>query len=106
MITDVSKAIPPSRHRREGPAGDTEGSREFQRQYPEGARRYNWMQNQVLWPERSAAVNPNKTELGDLNQLTEHIKPMWLALRRWTPTLSLKTLTWRLTPVCSLLAWR
>ena len=63
MIIDVSKAISPSRHRREGPAADTEGSREFQRQYPEQARRYNWIQNQVLWPEREAPVNPNRWRL-------------------------------------------
>ena len=74
MTIDISKATPPSRHRREGPALDSEGSREFQRQYPEEARRYNWMQNQVLWPSRDAAVNPNKADLGDLNAITEHIK--------------------------------
>ncbi len=74
MLVDVSKAISPSRHRREGPTADTEGAREFQRQYPVEARRYNWMQNQVLWPERDAAINPNKADLGDLDKITQHIK--------------------------------
>ncbi len=74
MLPDVSKAISPSRHRREGPTADTEGAREFQRQYPVEARRYNWMQNQVLWPERDAAINPNKADLGDLDKITQHIK--------------------------------
>lgn len=74
MLPDITKASNPKRYRREGPAGDTEGSREFQRQYPLEARRYNWVQNQVLWPLRHADVNPVKADLPDAAELTEHLK--------------------------------
>ena len=74
MLPDISKATNPRRHRREGPNADTEGAQEFQRQYPIEARRYNWIQNQVLWPMRHADVNPIKVDLGTPEELTEHIK--------------------------------
>ena len=74
MLPDVSKATNPVRHRREGPSADTEGAQEFQRQYPIEARRYGWLQNQVLWPLRHADVNPIKMDLGTPEEMTEHIK--------------------------------
>ena len=46
----------------------------WQRQYPPEARRFGWLQQQVLFPQRTAPVNPNRQEIQDPEALTEHIK--------------------------------
>jgi len=42
--------------------------------FPPDAIKYGWLQREVLFPQRTAAVNPNKSEVTDWAALTEHIK--------------------------------
>jgi Pyruvate/2-oxoacid:ferredoxin oxidoreductase delta subunit len=46
----------------------------WQRQYPKDARRFGWLQQQVLFPNRTAPVNPNQTEITDAEEITRQIK--------------------------------
>ena len=46
----------------------------WQRQYPEGARRFGWLQQQVLFPQREAPVNPSRTDISNPEEMTQQIK--------------------------------
>lgn len=52
----------------------------WDRQYPEQARRYNWIQNQILGPQRGVAPNPKRYPLGDPEAITRQIKEYTLEL--------------------------
>ena len=91
-LIDISKAERPIK-RMQGGAPDenvevtddrVRPSRElaalWQRQYPEDARRFGWLQSDVLFPNRTAPVNPDKVEIDGLEALTQHIKDYALEL--------------------------
>jgi Pyruvate/2-oxoacid:ferredoxin oxidoreductase delta subunit len=46
----------------------------WDRQYPEQARRYGWLQNQVLFPQRAIEPNPTRYEIDDPEAVTQRIK--------------------------------
>src|SRR5688572_21785357 len=52
----------------------------WDRQYPEAARRYGWLQNQVLVPQRRVTANRRRTEVDDLGEMTRLIKEYALSL--------------------------
>ena len=91
-LVDISKAGRPTRRRQGLPpvervlvtddqvTASFELAEVWQRQYPEDARRLNWMLNEVLTPLREAPVNPKKTEIADPEALTRHIKEYALEL--------------------------
>jgi hypothetical protein len=54
--------------------GPQEESPAFRAQFPPDANKYDWLQREVLFPQCTAAVNPNKSEVTDWAALTEHIK--------------------------------
>ena len=73
-IIDVSNAERPTRYLQDGSMGPQEEALAFRAQFPPEANKYGWLQREVLFPQRTAPVNPNKSELPDLAELTEHIK--------------------------------
>jgi Pyruvate/2-oxoacid:ferredoxin oxidoreductase delta subunit len=52
----------------------------WERQFPQQARRYNWIQNQVLNPQRSVGAGPVRYEVDDLEALTRQIKDYTIEL--------------------------
>ena len=71
---DISEAQRPKRRRAQGPATQTPEAANFRRQFTDGARRYQWLQSEVLEPAREAAVNPIRMVFQDLAALTQQIK--------------------------------
>jgi Pyruvate/2-oxoacid:ferredoxin oxidoreductase delta subunit len=60
--------------------GDETTEQVWIRQYPEQARRYNWIQNEILDPQRSMDPGPVQYEAGDVDELTRQIKEYTLEL--------------------------
>jgi hypothetical protein len=46
----------------------------WDRQYPPMARRYNWIQNTILAPQRQVEPNPDRAEIQDTSELTRRVK--------------------------------
>lgn len=79
-MIDISKAERPTRRRREGPAADTPMARAFRERYTPQARRYNWIQNEVLHHRRTSPVNPAKADITDWEAVTRQVKDYALEL--------------------------
>jgi epoxyqueuosine reductase len=73
-IIDVVNAERPTRYLQDGSMGPQDESLAFRAQFPPAANKYGWLQREVLFPQRTAPVNPNKSEVTDWAALTEHIK--------------------------------
>lgn len=52
----------------------------WDRQYPEQARRYNWIQNQILAPQRKVDANPRRLDVDDVEVVTRQVKAYALGL--------------------------
>ena len=57
-VIDVSNAERPTRYLQDGSMGPQEESLAFRAQFPKEANKYGWLQREVLFPQRTAPVNP------------------------------------------------
>jgi len=60
--------------------GDETTEQVWDRQYPQQARRYNWIQDKILTPQRKVEAGPLQYEPDDLEALTQQVKEYALGL--------------------------
>jgi Pyruvate/2-oxoacid:ferredoxin oxidoreductase delta subunit len=75
---DISQATRPTRTQREGML--TSRGTEFRRRMPASAHRHIFLRREVLWPAREAVVNPERTEIHDVDKTTDTIKRLVLEM--------------------------
>lgn len=75
---DTSRAERPTRARVGGT--DRERAARFRARFPPAAKRSLFIRNEILWPNRTPPVNPDRTEVADVEATTAAIKQMVRAM--------------------------
>lgn len=79
-MQDLSSAQPATRRRREGMETPMAKQSPFAKRMPPSARRHVFLRQAVLFPDREAPVNPNRTEIDDPAAVTREIKDLVLEM--------------------------
>ena len=71
---DINNARRPKRRRTQGPVTETPETMLRNRQYTPEARRFQWIQSEILSPKRDAVVNETRLDIQDTAALTQQVK--------------------------------